>query len=79
MPIRMTATNVTEIAPGLWEFDLPPHQIRHFGNTANAIGARSVLVFREFEFDAAAGKLRWNYIKCHRPSGPPERGRNNAA
>jgi len=56
----MTATNVTEIAPGLWEFDLPPHQIRHFGNTANAIGARSVLVFREFEFDAAAGKLHFD-------------------
>ena len=52
MTLRMTATSVLEIKPGIWAFDMPPHQVRHFGNAGHAIGPHSVLLFRSYAYDA---------------------------
>lgn len=60
MPLRMTATNVTEIGPGIWELEIPPHQIRHFGSTNHAIGPQSVLMFRSYAYDADQQQLHFD-------------------
>jgi hypothetical protein len=60
MTLRMTATNVFEIKPGMWAFDMPPHQVRHFGNAGHAIGPQSVLLFRSYEYDADNNHLHFD-------------------
>lgn len=57
MALRITVTNAYEIRQGIWSFDMPPHQVRHFGNTNNTIGIQSVLIFRTCEYDAAVNQL----------------------
>lgn len=52
MTLKMTATSVLEIKPGIWAFDMPPHQVRHFGNAGHAIGPQSVLLFHSHDYDA---------------------------
>jgi hypothetical protein len=56
----MTATGVTEIGPGIWELEMPPHQVRHFGSTNHAIGPQSVLMFRSCAYDAEQRQLHFN-------------------
>jgi hypothetical protein len=60
MALRMTATSVLEIKPGIWEFDMPPHQVRHFGNAGHAIGPQSVLLFRSCDYDADSHHLHFD-------------------
>ncbi len=60
MTLRMTATNVFEIKPGMWAFDMPPHQVRHFGNAGHAIGPQSVLLFRSYEYDVDNNYLHFD-------------------
>jgi len=60
MALRMTATNVHEISEGLWSFEMPPHQVRHFGGAPSSIGARSVMIFTNHEFDPQAGELHFD-------------------
>lgn len=59
MTLKMTASDVLEIKPGMWEFDVPPHQVRHFGNAGHAIGPQSVLLFRSYDFDAEKRHLHF--------------------
>jgi len=60
MPLKMTATNVQEIKTGIWAFDMPPHQVRHFGNASHAIGPQSVLLFRSYDYDAENNHLNFD-------------------
>lgn len=60
MSLRMTATGVTQIGPGIWEFEMPPHQVRHFGNTNHAIGSQSVLMFHSCSYDAERRQLHFD-------------------
>lgn len=60
MSLRMTATSVTELAPDIWLFDMPPHQIRHFGSTNQAAGSRSVLILETFEYVASSKTLHFD-------------------
>ena len=60
MPLRMTATGVTEITPGIWELEMLPHQVRHFGSTNHAIGPQSVLMFRSCSYDADQQQLHFD-------------------
>jgi hypothetical protein len=60
MPLRMTATGVTEIGQGIWELEMPPHQVRHFGSTSHAIGPQSVLMFRSCDYDASQQQLHFD-------------------
>lgn len=60
MTLKMTATDVLEIKPGIWAFDMPPHQVRHFGNAGHAIGPQSVLLFRSYDYDAGNHHLHFD-------------------
>lgn len=60
MTLRMTATRVLEIKPGIWAFDMPPHQVRHFGNPGHAIGPQSVLLFRSCDYDSNTQHLHFD-------------------
>lgn len=61
MSLRMTATGVTEISPGIWVLEMQPHQVRHFGNTNHAIGPQSVLMFRAYTYDAEQQELHFDF------------------
>lgn len=60
MPLRMTATGVTQIGSGIWELEMPPHQVRHFGSTNHAIGPQSVLLLRSCDYDADKKQLQFD-------------------
>lgn len=60
MPLRLTATGVTEIGPGIWALEMPPHQVRHFGSTNHAIGSHSVLMFRSCRYDPEQQQLHFD-------------------
>ena len=60
MTLRMTVTGVREIKVGIWEFDVPPHQVRHFGNASHAIGPKSVLLFSSYDYDADNHQLHFD-------------------
>lgn len=59
MALRMIATDVHEISEGVWRFEMPPHQVRHFGSNPNSIGTRSVMLFKSYEFNRQAGELHF--------------------
>lgn len=59
MAVQITATGASEIGPGIWSFDIPPHQIRHFGHTIHAIGTSSVLMLASCEYDAEKQQLQF--------------------
>jgi hypothetical protein len=44
----MTVTDVKEIKAGIWSFEMPPHQVRHFGSSGHAMGSKSVLLFNSY-------------------------------
>lgn len=60
MTLKMTATSVLQITPGIWEFEMPPHQVRHFGNAGHAIGPQSVLLFHSCDYDADNNHLHFD-------------------
>ncbi|MFT6659716.1 hypothetical protein [Maritalea sp.] len=60
MALRMTATNVHEISEGLWSFEMPPHQVRHFGGAQSSVGARSVMIFTKHRYDPKARELHFD-------------------
>ncbi|MCB1422502.1 MAG: hypothetical protein KDJ69_08560 [Nitratireductor sp.] len=60
MSLRITATGVVEICPGIWELNMPPHQVRHFGNTSHAFGSQSVLMFHSCSYDAKQQQLHFD-------------------
>jgi hypothetical protein len=53
----MAVENVSELAPGVWAFDLEPHEVRMFGDCRQADGDRSILLVTGAVFDRAAGVL----------------------
>lgn len=59
MALRITATGASEIHPGIWSFDMPPHQVRHFGPTNHALGASSVIVLMDCDYDANRRELHF--------------------
>lgn len=59
MAVHITATGASEIHAGMWSFDMPPHQVRHFGQTNHAVGASSVLVLMDYEYDAERQHLHF--------------------
>ncbi len=59
MGVRITATGASEIHPGVWTFDMAPHQVRHFGQTNHALGASSVIVLTDCEYDAGRQQLHF--------------------
>jgi hypothetical protein len=60
MAMRMTVTDVKEIKAGIWSFEMPPHQVRHFGSSGHAMGSKSVLLFNSYDYDADSHQLHFN-------------------
>lgn len=60
MTLRMTVTDVREIETGIWSFEMPPHQVRHFGNTGHAVGPKSVLLFSSYDYDVDNHRLHFD-------------------
>lgn len=60
MSLRITATNVTKAADGIWLMQMPPHQVRHFGQPAKNVGSRSVLLLDSCEFNLASSELTFD-------------------
>jgi hypothetical protein len=60
MGLMITATNAAGAGPGLWTFEMPPHQVRLFGTAPTSIGHRSVIVVKACNFDAKAQTLQFD-------------------
>ncbi|WP_417275606.1 hypothetical protein [Celeribacter halophilus] len=60
MALKMTVTNVFKIKTGIWEFDMPPHQVQHFGKAGHAIGQKSVLLFHSCNYDPDNNHLHFD-------------------
>jgi hypothetical protein len=57
MVLKITATDVKELAPGVWAMTLPPHEVRMFGSCPNATGERSIIMLKQSTFDQRAATL----------------------
>ncbi len=57
MGLSITAKGARQIAPGIWSFDMPPHQVRFFGECRKAEGERSILLLANSKFDAETHSL----------------------
>ncbi len=60
MGLLMTASGVTELTEGVWELEMPPHQMRMFGNAAASKGRKSVLLVANASFDPHSHELRFD-------------------
>lgn len=61
MSLLARVTRASEIARGVWSFEMPPHQVRMFGNTNHSIGGQSVLLLTECQYDAQARQLEFAF------------------
>jgi hypothetical protein len=61
MALQITASGVAEIGPGVWAFEMAPHQVRLFGTTNHSLGTQSVLLLAESNFDSEANELRFDF------------------
>ncbi|NTZ44050.1 hypothetical protein G7A66_13370 [Altererythrobacter sp. SALINAS58] len=50
---------MTQLAPSLWEADVAPSNVRQLGNPAGEIGAHSIVMIDQPEFDAGEGEMRF--------------------
>lgn len=57
--MRASIPNVEEVAPGIWRFDLPPHEVRLLGQCARAMGKQSVVLLRKAEFERGKQTLHF--------------------
>lgn len=60
MGIQVTALNAVMIGDRIWTIEMPPHQVRFFGNPTNAIQTRSILVVMNPQFEASERKLSFD-------------------
>jgi hypothetical protein len=60
MGLMITATNAAGAGPGLWTFEMPPHQVRLFGKAPVSEGHRSVLLLKSCQFDPKARTLQFD-------------------
>jgi hypothetical protein len=57
MALSITANNAVQLAPGIWEFQMPPHQVRFFGDCRRTEGARSILLLSGARYSSATQSL----------------------
>lgn len=60
MSLLITAIGAEPLQSGVWQLEMPPHQIRLFGECRRAEGERSVLLVGTANFDAAARTLTFS-------------------
>ncbi len=61
MALQITASGVAEIGPGVWAFEMAPHQVRLFGATNHSLGTQSVLLLADCNFDSEAKQLHFDF------------------
>jgi hypothetical protein len=44
MTLKLVGTSVSELSDGVWEFQMPPHQIRRINQPTSSVGAKSVMI-----------------------------------
>ncbi|MBG1232701.1 hypothetical protein [Aestuariivirga litoralis] len=59
MGLLMTLSDVEELSAGIWLFELPPHQMAHFGKAQNSIGATSAILFKSCSFESKTRQLQF--------------------
>jgi len=60
MGLLIVAREATEVASKVWLVDMPPHQVRMFGEPRQASGQRSVLLLSSGEFDGQSRTLSFD-------------------
>jgi hypothetical protein len=60
MGLMVTARNARQLAADIWSFEMPPNQVRFFGECRKAEGTRSVLLIANPQFDAKSGGLAFD-------------------
>jgi hypothetical protein len=60
MGLSITATNAVAAGPGVWVFEMPPHQVRLFGSPSQSVGQRSVVLLKACQFSERLGSLQFD-------------------
>lgn len=60
MGLLITASGAIELSEGVWGLDMPPHQVRMFGNAASSKGPKSILLVHNASFDQHMRELRFD-------------------
>src|SRR5262249_5716027 len=61
--LSITAEGASQLAVGIWEFDMPPHQVRFFGECRRSEAGRSILLLEAAQYDPARGSLHFDADK----------------
>lgn len=61
MGLQISASGASEIAPGIWTFEMTPHQVRLLGNTHHSRGTQSVLLLAGCQYDPATRQLQFEF------------------
>lgn len=57
MGLFITAQNASQLAAGIWEFEMPPHQVRFFGECRKTEGQRSILLLANPKYEPKTKSL----------------------
>lgn len=60
MGIAITATDVRDLGGTVWEFDMPPHQVRIFGDALHSDGARTVVLLNKAAYNRTSRTLTFD-------------------
>jgi hypothetical protein len=60
MGLSIAARGARALGSQVWEIEVPPHQVRLFGECRRTEGPRSVLLVSDVEFDEQAGTLTFD-------------------
>lgn len=60
MGLTITANDVRELTAGVWQLNMPPHQVRLLGSPTNASGERSVVLLEGGHYDQEARTLTFD-------------------
>lgn len=59
MSLTINASGAAELAPGLWSFEMAPHQVRLLGSTNHSFGEESVILLPDGRFNPTTSELQF--------------------
>jgi hypothetical protein len=60
MGLTISAKDAEQLASGIWQFQMPPHQVRLFGECRRTEGARSILLVTDANYDEVRQSLMFD-------------------
>ncbi len=60
MGLMITASDATVLGDRVWLTDMPPHQVRLFGQASQATGPRSIILLKQADYDEETGQLQFD-------------------